>query len=168
MKNYCPNPISCKPSLFKSSIIALSSIHVRLNGLSVFSMKITLDFCLLVVFHTQNLMKYTHPYYKLGNKIYTTIRKSKKKEQVIGFVEKEISGNSFHRAVILHIGKIHLKQVQIGFLLVDCLYPNSNIKSRKDCYDLFQSFYKNPIDFKTQVWFLFIMKRLDKSLGSWI
>ena len=108
----------------------------------------------------REVMNYRHQYFKLQSKIYTTIRKSKKqfkKGQVIIACFRNIQQ---HVAKINYIQEVKLAQIHTGFLLLDCLYPNSKIITRYDCYELFQSFYENPIDFQNQKFHLFLMERL--------
>lgn len=114
-------------------------------------------------------MKYTHAYYKLVNQVYTTIRKTKRKKQEVGSIETEKVNNVFwHKAIILHIDMVKLSELPLGILLMDCIYPNSKIETRNDCYNLFQSFYKKEIDFENQNFYLFILKKTPGKIQTWL
>ena len=110
-------------------------------------------------------MNYGHNYYKLSNCVYTTIRKSKKPNQKIGFIDSEYLTEYFqkhliHHAVILRIDRVILDDLPESILIMDCLFPNSNINSRLKCYELFQSFYMNKIDFSKQKFYLFLLMKI--------
>ena len=51
---------------------------------------------------------------------------------------------------------------------MDCLYNDSDLPTRKECYKLFQSFYKKVIDFENQEWYLFILEKLPAKKESQI
>jgi len=106
------------------------------------------------------VMNYSHQYFKLHSKFYTTIRKSKKKHKKGNVVIASFRNIRLHVAKINYIQEVKLAQIHTGFLLLDCLYPNSKIITRYDCYALFQSFYEDPIDFQNQKFYLFLMERL--------
>jgi len=102
-------------------------------------------------------MNYSHNYYKLNNKVYTTIRKSKKSKKK-GTIEKEyVNDKLHHTSLILNIETVILDEIPESVLIMDCLYPNSEIDSREKCYELFQSFYIKKINFSKQKWYLFLM-----------
>ncbi|MBY9006275.1 MAG: hypothetical protein KGD63_05920 [Candidatus Lokiarchaeota archaeon] len=111
-------------------------------------------------------MNYGHNYYKLSNRVYTTIRKSKKPYQKLGFIESEYLTEHFrrklkHHAIILRIDRVILDDLPESILIMDCLFPQSNIDSRLKCYELFQSFYINEIDFSKQKFYLFLLMKIN-------
>jgi len=110
-------------------------------------------------------MNYSHHYYKLGNRVYTTIRKSKKPNQKVGTIELEYFNNILiHKVEILRIERVILDKLNESLLIMDCLYPNSKIDSRENCYELFKSFYVNEIDFSTQIFYLFLLKKVKNEI----
>ena len=98
-------------------------------------------------------MKYSHQYRKLLKDRYTTIRRYAKHK--INDIVWENYPNGTHKALITNIIKKPLDDLTERFLVedTDCL-------SRKEAYDLFESFYRKPIDFKNEKFTIYFMKRI--------
>lgn len=98
-------------------------------------------------------MKYTHNYKKLRKEKYTTIRKYNHGYK-IGDVIAEIYPNGKHIAKIVNIKRETINNLpfQLLFLDTDCL-------TRVDVRRLFQSFYRNPIDFEKQKFYIFYLEK---------
>lgn len=112
-------------------------------------------------------MNFSHTYYKLANKIFSTIRR--KTGLSYGEIEPITLRQEFQfRARVLHISDVIITDLPEGFLLLDCLYPNSEIIDKKDCIKLIQSFYRNKIDFEHEAFKLIILLRLDSKITDFI
>ncbi|MHA1488573.1 MAG: hypothetical protein ACTSRI_02825 [Promethearchaeota archaeon] len=105
-------------------------------------------------------MNYSHLYWKLKNNLYTTIRK-KCNEKIGSIVSETYNYRPLHEAKIIAIDKIKLSQLPLSVLLMDCYYGNSSIRIRQDCYALFQSFYKKPINFSKQFFYLILLEKIN-------
>jgi hypothetical protein len=112
-------------------------------------------------------MNFSHPYYKLGNRIFTTIRR--KNSLKFGDIEPIKLKNKFQfNAKILHIQKIKVSMLPEGILLMDCLYPKCKIETKADCLNLIQSFYGDKIDFEKEDFHLILLKRMDSKITDFI
>lgn len=98
-------------------------------------------------------MKYSHQYRKLSKPKYTTIRRYAKHK--INDIVCEYYPNGSHKSVIVNIIKKSLDDLTEKFLIddTDCI-------SRAVAYDLFESFYRKPIDFKNEKFTIYFMKRI--------
>ena len=100
-------------------------------------------------------MKYTHNYSKLQNEGYTTIRRYNKGYKV-GDIITEIYPNGKHQAKIIKIERQTLDRLFICFLEED-----TDLLFREDIYKLFQSFYKKPIDFENEKFYIYYLERIE-------
>ena len=99
-------------------------------------------------------MKYSHNYTKLKKPKYTTIRRYKKAK--VGDIISENYPGGSHVARILLEKRTTLDEIHLKTLLEDC-----DCDTRKDAYVLFQSFYKKPIDFENEIFYLYLMEKVD-------
>ena len=100
-------------------------------------------------------MRYTHNYSKLDHIEYTTIRRyvhGFKKGQTV--TERYPSGT--HEALIIDMKKKTLDSLSIDFLRED-----TDLNTREEIYELFESFYDKPINFKKDKFVVFYLRRLD-------
>ena len=97
-------------------------------------------------------MIYSHNYSKLGNKVYTTIRRYSKGK--IGDIITEIYPNGTHRARVFDIKRETLDRLSLPFLNED-----TDLFFRKNIYRLFQSFYKKPIDFEKEKFYIYYLRK---------
>lgn len=113
-------------------------------------------------------MNFSHPYYKLGNRIFTTLRRNNS-YKVGKSIPIYLNHQTLFHAKVLHTEWRRLTDIAEGVLLADCLYPNSEIKNRQDCYDLIQSFYKKKINFEKEKFVLIVLLRSKKEpkLNEW-
>lgn len=109
-------------------------------------------------------MNYSHLYSKLKNELYTTIRKNKPAE-IGDVVEEYYTGGRepllLHKAQVIAIDRVKLSQLPTSVLIMDCFYEGSNIRSRFDCYELFQSFQPTTVRFSTQTFHLILLKKVN-------
>ena len=98
-------------------------------------------------------MKYSHDYPKLKNDYYTTIRRYHKGNIDSLILETYPSGK--HYAKIWRILRRTLDSISIDLLIAD-----TGLENRKEIYDLFQSFYKKPIDFANEKFYLYYIKKV--------
>lgn len=105
-------------------------------------------------------MNYSHLYSKLKhNELYTTIRKSCLVK--VGDIEDETYDHQLlHCAKVLRVDKVKLSQLPTSVLIMDCHYEGNNINNRFDCYQLFQSFYYNKIDFRFDDFYIILLKKV--------
>ncbi len=99
-------------------------------------------------------MKYSHDYTKLQKPKYTTIRRYKKGKEG-DLISEHYPGGSHVARVILE-KRTTLDDIHLKTLLEDC-----DCDTRKDAYALFQSFYRNPIDFENEIFYLYLMEKVD-------
>ncbi len=99
-------------------------------------------------------MKYSHNYTKLTKPKYTTIRRYKK-AKVGDIISENYPGGSHIARVVLE-KRTTLDDVNLKTLLNDC-----DCDTRKDAYNLFQSFYKKKIDFEKERFYFYLMERID-------
>lgn len=104
-------------------------------------------------------LNFSHKYAKLEGRIYTTIRK-RKIANIGDIIAINIRKRFDHYAKVLNIERVKLSNLPDSILLLDC-FCNNNIKTREDCYKLFQSFYRNIIDFEKQTWYLYLLLKCD-------
>ena len=93
-------------------------------------------------------MKYSHDYAKLKVSNYTTIRRYKKANLHDIVVENFPSG--CHKAQVVKIERRALADIYFTDLMFD-----TDCNSRAEAYRLFQSFYKKPIDFKKELFYIY-------------
>lgn len=96
-------------------------------------------------------MKYSYRYPKLNLSEYTTIRRYGKGS--LNEVVREIYPNGSHLAQIVKIERIALDDIDTLVLLND-----THTRNRENAYSLIQSFYKKPINFKKERFFLYHLK----------
>jgi len=102
-------------------------------------------------------MKYTHKYSKLSVHKYTTIRRYSKGK--VGDVILETYPEGKHYAKIIKIERKALDDIY----WTDLLFDTADIcGTRKEVYDLFQSFYKKPIDFTNEKFYIYYLKKVLK------
>ncbi len=99
-------------------------------------------------------MKYSHNYTKLKKPKYTTIRRYKKGKEG-DIVSENYPGGSHISRIILE-KRTTLADIHLKVLLNDC-----DCDTRKDAYELFQSFYKKPIDFRNERFYLYVLEKVD-------
>jgi len=105
-------------------------------------------------------MNFSHNYYKLQNKIFTTIRKELIKEGTIEPIT--LKRKYLFDAKVISCDPINIDEAYYPFLLVDTMNDEIPIKTMDDIEDLFQSFYKKIIDFETQVWYVIVFLRVEQ------
>lgn len=106
-------------------------------------------------------MKYKKFYSKLELEKYTTIRRYLKGRK-IGKIEKEYVNRKVWYAKIIDIKPKPLAEISFQLLLNNC---KPFAETRKECYALFQSFYKEPIDFENEPFYIFYMQKVKTSIG---
>ena len=104
-------------------------------------------------------MKYTHDYAKLKLSKYTTIRRYKKVNLHDIVLESFPSG--CHKAQVVKIERKTLDEVDILLLLRD-----TDERSRTKACLLIQSFYKKPIDFKKELFYIYHLKVIQNLGGK--
>lgn len=106
-------------------------------------------------------IKFSHPYPKLDDETFTTIRRRNK-----GLKESEVyqikSPKHNFSVVCTGIEKTTLADIPDRILLKD-----TNTKTREAAYKLLQSFYKKPIDFQDEIFYLFYLTREDAWMKLW-
>ena len=104
-------------------------------------------------------MKYSHNYSKFNTDSYTTIRRYKKGRKV-GKVEHEtLNDKTLHYSKIVKIESKPLNDIEFQLLLDDTA-PFA--KNREEIFELFQSFYKKPINFHKENFFIFYLRKLPE------
>lgn len=103
-------------------------------------------------------LEYRKFYSKLELEKYTTIRRYLKGRKV-GDIEREYVNNKIWNAKIIKIKQKTLAEIPFHMLFNDC---KPFAESRKECYELFQSFYKKPIDFGKEPFFIFYMQKIEE------
>ena len=98
-------------------------------------------------------MKYSHRYLKLFEEKYTTIRRYSKGK--VGDRVPETYPNGSHLAIIRKIEKKALDALDELFL-----YKDTGCTEREDSYKLIQSFYKKPIDFANEKFYIYYLEKL--------
>ena len=98
-------------------------------------------------------MKYSHDYDKLDSEFYTTIRRYPKGKK--GDVIEEVYPHGNHQAQIRMITRPTLDSLSLSVLIAD-----TDLERRKEIYDLFQSFYKKPIDFVNERFYMYYLKKV--------
>ena len=97
-------------------------------------------------------MKYSHNYSKLKVHNYTTIRRYPKGK--IGDIILETYPNGKHYAKIVKIERKALDDIYWTDLIFD-----TDCDTRGDAYRLFQSFYKKPIDFINEKFYIYYLEK---------
>ena len=95
-------------------------------------------------------MKYSHNYTKLGYHHYTTIRRYSKGK--VGDIVLERYPKGQHKARIVDLERKSLDNIPSHIIEFD-----TDCNSREEAYQLFQSFYKKPIDFKNEKFYLYLL-----------
>lgn len=103
-------------------------------------------------FYGGRAMKYSHNYSKLEQKEYTTIRRYSKGKVGRGLTETYPGG--YHFAQIVKIERKPLIQVSTELLLKD-----TDCETREEAIELIQSFYKKPIDYFSEKFYIYHMER---------
>ncbi len=98
-------------------------------------------------------MKYSHQYSKLDKDEYTTIRRYAKGK--VGDIVNETYPNGEHLATITKVERVALNYIPIYILQLD-----TDLEEREDIYELFQSFYKKPIDFENERFYKYTLEKL--------
>ena len=99
-------------------------------------------------------MIYSHDYTKLQRLYYTTIRRYNKGYKV-GDIITERYPSGQHKAKIMDIKKETLDNLSNSFL-----YEDTDCLIRENVYKLFQTFYKKPIDFEKEKFYVFYLKKV--------
>ena len=97
-------------------------------------------------------MKYSHDYAKLRVHNYTTIRRYPKGK--VGDVVLETYPSGRHYARIVKIEQRALAEIYLTELMFD-----TDCNTRGDAYKLFQSFYKKPIDFQNEKFYIYYLEK---------
>lgn len=97
-------------------------------------------------------MKYSHNYTKLLLNEYTTIRRYPKGK--VGKIVKESYPKGWHFAKIIKIERSAISRIPISLLQCD-----TDLLFRDEIYALFQSFYKKPINFDKERFYIYCLKR---------
>lgn len=98
-------------------------------------------------------MNYKHNYTKLDNNIYTTIRR--RKNGNVGDIITEKCPKGSYRAKIIGLERNTLNNLSLEFLQRD-----TDLSNRTEIYRLFQSFYRNPIDFENEKFWIYTMEKI--------
>ena len=98
-------------------------------------------------------MKYSHNYKKLEHDIYTTIRRYKKAN--VGDTIREDYPSGSHIAIVLAESRFSLNDLPLEVLLND-----TDCKTFNQVFNLFQSFYKKPIDFYKDKFYVYVLGRV--------
>ena len=98
-------------------------------------------------------MKYSHNYKKLGDCIYSTIRRYKKGN--VGDIIIENHPKGIHKAKI-----IREKRNTLDNLPIELLQRDTDLETREDIYELFQSFYRTPIDFNNEKFYIYWLEKI--------
>lgn len=112
-------------------------------------------------------INFSHLYLKLGNKLYTTLRKDssnqRKKYEIGDIVEVKYKGTILHHAKLLNKTFHKLDYLPESLLIMDTSYKSFETiiihKNREQCYNLIQSFYKNQIFFSKQIFIMYLLKK---------
>lgn len=99
-------------------------------------------------------MKYSHNYRKLKKDEYTTIRRYPKGK--IGKRVMETYPGGMHASKIIDIKRIVLAFTDLFILQLD-----TDLETREEIYALFQSFYRKPIDFENDKFYLYQMRKVN-------
>ena len=97
-------------------------------------------------------MKYSHNYGKLKVHNYTTIRRYSKGK--VGDVVLETYPKGKHYAKIVKIERKALDDIYWTDLIFD-----TDCDTRGDAYRLFQSFYKKPINFANEKFYIYYLEK---------
>jgi len=97
-------------------------------------------------------MRYSRDYAKLKVSNYTTIRRYSKGK--IGDIILETYPSGEHYAKIIRIERRALDEIYLTELMFD-----TDCDSRKEAYGLIQSFYKKPIDFENEKFYIYYLKK---------
>ena len=100
-------------------------------------------------------MRYSHNYAKLKVHNYTTIRRYPKGK--VGDIVLEIYPEGKHFSKIVKIERKTLGQLLLTELMFD-----TDCNTRNDAYDLFQSFYKKPINFHKDRFYIYYMEKYNE------
>ena len=100
-------------------------------------------------------MKYSHEYSKLTVSNYTTIRRYPKGK--VGDMVLETHPKGEHYAKIVKIERKALDDIYWTDLLFDTA---DMCRTRKEVYALFQSFYKKPIDFANEKFYIYYLQKV--------
>lgn len=100
-------------------------------------------------------MRYSKHYSKLDDEEYTTIRRYKKGRKVGDIEEEILNFRVLHRVRIERIIKLAFNDMATDLLLKD-----TDCKTRKDAFDLLQTFYLKPIDKAKEKLFIFYLKKV--------
>ncbi len=95
-------------------------------------------------------MKYSHNYTKLDYPYYTTIRRYSKGKVGDIVIEKYPKGQ--HKARIIEVQRKSLDNIPTHVIEFD-----TDTNSRGMAYELIQSFYKKPIDFKNEKFYIYTL-----------
>ena len=98
-------------------------------------------------------MKYNKHYSKLNQLKYTTIRRYSKGK--IGDVILETYPDGQHFAEIIKTERSTLEDLSDMFL-----YKDTDFNLRKNVYELIQSFYKKPIDFEKEKFYIYYLEKV--------
>ena len=98
-------------------------------------------------------MKYSKNYAKLNVSNYTTIRRYPKGKIGNIILEKYPSGE--HYAKIIKIERKALDDIYLTDLIFD-----TDCDTRKEAYELIQSFYKKPIDFQNEKLYIYKLRKM--------
>ena len=99
-------------------------------------------------------MKYSEDYFKLQQNEYTTIRRYKKGK--VGEIVSETYPSGSHYAKIIKVEKKTLDELDEMFL-----YHDTGYSEREGSYKIIQSFYRKPIDFKNEKFYIYYLKKVD-------
>jgi len=86
---------------------------------------------------------------------YTTIRRYSKGK--VGDITKEIYPAGSHLAKIIKIERRALDDIYFTELIFD-----TDCDTRGEAYRLFQSFYKKPIDFAKERFFIYYLRKINE------
>ena len=99
-------------------------------------------------------MKYSHNYPKLFTDKYTTIRRYPKGR--IGDIKLETYPAGSHYAKIIDRKRVFLDMLELKVLCADTY----NHLNRTEIYALFQSFYKKPINFNSELFYMYYLQKV--------
>jgi hypothetical protein len=95
--------------------------------------------------YTKNYFNYSHPYYKLDEEEYTTIRglDSLDDYELNQKIDAKRDYEIYHVAIIIKIESRKISSLSLEFLKKDCEYPGFEINSKQEFIDLINSFRKS-------------------------
>jgi len=95
--------------------------------------------------YIKDYFNYSHPYYKLEEEEYTSVRglDSLDYYELNQEIDAKRDYEIYHSATIVYIETLKIRFMSLEFLKKDCEYPGFEINSKEEFIDLINSFRKN-------------------------